>query len=78
MYNQAGASPHPGTYFGPTLANIGNQAGQYAIYSQLANANPTAQRMAMWDPVMGTGAQPGSIDNGRSLSNYYRRLSPTN
>lgn len=79
VYNQANAEPNIGTYLGPALGNLGNLAGQYAIFSQLANASPVAQRMSMWDPVMADGMNPNTMpgDQASSLRNYYRNLSPT-
>lgn len=78
VYNQANANPNIGSYLGPALGGIGNMAGQYAIFSQLANASPVAQRMSQWDPIMGTGIPPGYMpgyDPGSTWSNNFR--SPT-
>jgi hypothetical protein len=77
----SGRDTMPGmeSFLGGALGQVGQQAGQYAIFSQLANSNPIAQRMAMWDPVMGTGPNPNYVPGygpGSSFADYYRHLSP--
>jgi len=74
VYAGANAVAPFGSYMGPALSNIGQQAGQYALYSPLISRmleNPSNPYAAMY--MMNQMNQPYS-----GTSEMQRRLFPTN